>query len=268
LCGGRLEGAGALQDATRRGWGSGGASGIAPLSTRPAPAEALVRILRPAAAPMSSAGRLAAPRRPVTVHGFALVAFVLGVIVMVITAWPVADGGRSVYRIAVAPAISTHGPPHEQTGADPASAGAGSTRGWRTYTNGRFGFAVRFPNDWPRGEEADNGDGIRLHVGEAANEVVVYATVRQEDAAPAGPLQRPGFEHRSLRLHDGTAASLLVGREGQRVVLDLVRPVGRIEYHVAANVTAAFFERHRDTLLGVARSLQARPERSVYGPGR
>jgi hypothetical protein len=37
------------------------------------------------------------------------------------------------------------------------------TRGWKLYTNARFGFSVRYPDDWRLGNPLPDGAGVTLH---------------------------------------------------------------------------------------------------------
>lgn len=127
---------------------------------------------------------------------------------------------------------------------------------WHTYVNGRFGFSVRFPSDWPRGQEADNGDGIRFYDGEPTALISAFASHYAIHSVPYHRAGQPGFRTEPFKLDDGTDARLIVGSEAEMTIRDMVVIARGVEFHVYAQMSEAFYRTNDLTILRVMKGLQ------------
>ena len=87
---------------------------------------------------------------------------------------------------------------------------------------------------------------------------VAAAGVNRPDLNPFELRARPGFRGDQVQLANGSEATLIVGREGGRVVWHLVQVDQRFHYHVHAVVSEPFFKENEAVLLRVMKSLTGR----------
>jgi hypothetical protein len=88
---------------------------------------------------------------------------------------------------------------------------------WATYVNTRFKFAIKYPASWPVGAESENGDGIRLYIGDPEVEVSVFASQHYEDIAPL-EVNRDGLLSSKFSFKSGLSGEVLYGwRNGWRI---------------------------------------------------
>src|SRR5690606_31426565 len=45
---------------------------------------------------------------------------------------------------------------------------------WQEYENSRFGYSIRFPKSWYKGNSVQNNDGILLHIDDSNFDIRVY----------------------------------------------------------------------------------------------
>ncbi|RSL30169.1 S-layer homology domain-containing protein [Salibacterium salarium] len=117
-----------------------------------------------------------------------------------------------------------------------------------TYSNTRFGFEVTYPDDWPDGEEAANGDGKTLY--ENGDSIVrAYGTHHRDDYAT------DLNEYQQVTLDNGKTAYYQTTRTDNLISFDLVRIAGDIEYHINGEVTNAFYSENADDIRDMLYSL-------------
>jgi hypothetical protein len=127
---------------------------------------------------------------------------------------------------------------------------------------------LRFPADWPRGRESDNGDGIQLYGGDPDVLISAFASQYSVHSVPYGRLREAGFRAEPFLLNDGTQAQLVLGRENGQLVRDMVVITRGVEFHVYAKVSEAFFRANEAALLRVMKGLRVfRPAFASGGLG-
>ncbi|MGY4689607.1 S-layer homology domain-containing protein [Salibacterium sp. K-3] len=117
-----------------------------------------------------------------------------------------------------------------------------------TYTNERFGFEVTYPDSWPSGEEADNGDGKILYEDESST-IRAYGTHYMESAAP------DLSTYQEVTLQNGDEAHYQTTREDGTISFDLVRTASGTQYHVNGEVSEAFYSEYGDDIRDTIYSL-------------
>ncbi|MFZ4450343.1 S-layer homology domain-containing protein [Salibacterium aidingense] len=117
-----------------------------------------------------------------------------------------------------------------------------------TYSNARFGFEVTYPEAWPEGEEAANGDGKLLYeTGQST--IRAYGTHYMESQAP------DLSDYEEVALYNGNPAYYKTTRSEGMIEFDLVRITDEMEYHVNGEVTEAFYSENGDHLRDTIYSL-------------
>lgn len=125
---------------------------------------------------------------------------------------------------------------------------------WDYYSNGRFGYTIKYPSSWDTGEESENGDGKILYIGNPDIDVRVYGGHYMEGITDK--IHNEKLDRQYIKLENGNEAVLLVGKENGKVIYDTVYVSSEdIEYHFYAEVTESFFADNEKILLEVARSL-------------
>jgi hypothetical protein len=200
------------------------------------------------------------------VDPISLAGLLIGIIGLPIAVWQIMKARSSDRKLDAALAALPSQVCEALNSQAPENPRAANPADWQIYINHRFGFLVRFPPDWHKGMESDNGDGVPLYLGDPDNEILAYGAIHHLHSQPYRNLGRPNFKHHRFQLLDGREASLILGKEDNKVIFEIIVLVSDIEYHFYANVTSNFFQTNRDILLRVARSLEAHPERSIYGP--
>jgi hypothetical protein len=133
---------------------------------------------------------------------------------------------------------------------------AGQQDDWQVYVNTRFRFSIRFPRTWSRGEESFNGDGAPLYAGNLDVRVSAYGSYLYPGADPYERQFRPGFRSQRIKLDSDLDAVLIVGRENDRVVQDMVLLSRDVEYHVYVEVDDRFWRENEAVLMSVIRSFR------------
>ncbi|WP_028592254.1 hypothetical protein [Paenibacillus massiliensis] len=114
---------------------------------------------------------------------------------------------------------------------------------------------LEYPADWTAGEEADNGDGKLLYVGNPDIDIRVYANHYLEEIDSSASSQ--SIKYQRLKLDSGVIADLLVGYEQEMVRMEMFWVSEEdIEYHFAVTVDRDFFDENEKTLLRVAKSMK------------
>ena len=130
---------------------------------------------------------------------------------------------------------------------------------WTTYTNSRFGFLVKYPEYWPSGKEATNGDGKALYEDNLGNEILVYGT----NMSSTFSTQNDPVERENIVLDDGRSASLLkLNDDAGKIIYIMFFNSNNQEdkqYVLNATVTKKFFKENEQTLLSVAKSFTLSP---------
>lgn len=129
---------------------------------------------------------------------------------------------------------------------------------WQTYSNARYGFSVKTPPNWTRGEESTNGDGTKLYIGNPDVDVIVYGTQYMPDISnPFTNAQNSGLKLQFIKLDDGTEADLYIGKSKGLVYYQMFFLENEFEYHFNATVTEEFFKNNEQTFLKVIKSYKA-----------
>jgi uncharacterized protein YcfL len=127
---------------------------------------------------------------------------------------------------------------------------------WNVYSNARYGFSISYPSYWTTGEEADNGDGKSLYIGNPDVEILVYASNYIEDISDPYHTKDENVQLQKTKLDNGYESALIVGRQEGKILYDMVYlSTQDIEYHFYAIVSEKFFEDNEQILLKVAKSL-------------
>ena len=125
---------------------------------------------------------------------------------------------------------------------------------WTYYSNGRFGYTIKYPIKWVAGEEAENGDGKILYIGNPDIDIRVYGGHYMEGISDI--YHNENLARQYTKLENGYEAVLLLGKENGKVIYDMVYISSEdIEYHFYAEVSEQFFADNEKILLEVARSL-------------
>ena len=130
------------------------------------------------------------------------------------------------------------------------------TSSWQIYFNRRFGFSIRFPESWTRGQEATNGDGIILNVDEVDAYISAYGNLNPWLGIDSyGLAKRDGFRRSNIVLDNGTEGVLIVGREGSNIQYLMVVARSDEAYFFDAKMTEDFYRVNQSLLMHIAKSL-------------
>lgn len=125
---------------------------------------------------------------------------------------------------------------------------------WTYYSNGRFGYTIKYPASWVAGEEAENGDGKILYIGNPDIDIRVYGGHYMEGITDI--YHDENLVRQYTKLENGNEAVLLLGKESGKVIYDMVYVSSEdMVYHFYAEVTEQFFADNEKILLEVAMSL-------------
>lgn len=122
---------------------------------------------------------------------------------------------------------------------------------WITYANPRFGYIIKIPSYWPIGEEATNGDGIQLYVGNPDIDIRVWG---------AHAMFKAGRNHsifttrERLRLHNGIEIILYSKKEKNQITHSIYEEDKNYKYCFTSSVTMAFFKENESILYEVIKS--------------
>jgi hypothetical protein len=122
---------------------------------------------------------------------------------------------------------------------------------WITYANPRFGYIIKIPSYWPIGEEATNGDGIQLYVGNPDIDIRVWG------AHVMFKIKRnPSFftTQERLHLHNGIETVLYSKKEKNKITHAIYEEDKNYEYCFESSVTMAFFKENESILYEVIKS--------------
>ncbi len=130
------------------------------------------------------------------------------------------------------------------------------TVSWKLYTNDRYGFKINYPNTWPIGKEAINGDGLSLYSGGPDIHISVYGTNSPYPYSASDS----SVEINALTLNDGRQATTLMERKDGKTVYTVFFNVNHEgyptqQYVFSAEVPDQFFNENKDILVEVAKSL-------------
>lgn len=119
------------------------------------------------------------------------------------------------------------------------------------YENGRFGYAVTFPEDWNDGEEAANGDGKVLHDTEdTQTDIRVFGRHHREENS------EDLAEFETITLESGVEAHYKEETEEGRFTFELiVRNDGR-EVVLEGDMEETYYEANEDEIEEVIQSLE------------
>ncbi len=124
------------------------------------------------------------------------------------------------------------------------------------YVNSRYGYSIAYPATWTAGEEADNGDGKILYVGNPDIDIRVYASNYMEDVSDPYHNEDNHVQRQRVAFDNGKEGTLVIGKEDNKVLYDMVYvSKDDVEYHFYANVPQSFFDQNEKVLLKVAKSL-------------
>jgi hypothetical protein len=121
------------------------------------------------------------------------------------------------------------------------------------YENKRFGFRISFPNNWPKGEEPTNGDGIYLYQSKHVN-ILVYGRFHSKDFPPDLSKYRP------ITLDNGKQAYLTFVKNSTIVSFSMIMiKENRIEYHVSGEMPIKFYQDNSGVIDKVLKSFETFP---------
>lgn len=124
------------------------------------------------------------------------------------------------------------------------------------YVNSRYGYSIAYPATWTAGEEADNGDGKILYVGNPDIDIRVYASNYMEDVSDPYHNDDNHVQRQRVAFNNGKEGTLVIGKEDNKILYDMVYvSKDDVEYHFYANVPQSFFDQNEKVLLKVAKSL-------------
>ena len=127
---------------------------------------------------------------------------------------------------------------------------------WNVYSNARYGYSIRYPSEWTSGEEADNGDGKRLYIGNPDVDITVYASNYMEGISDPYHNDEGNVQAQLTKLDNGYESVLIVGKQDGKILYDMVYiSTEDVEYHFHAIISENFFEGNEQILLKVAKSL-------------
>lgn len=122
---------------------------------------------------------------------------------------------------------------------------------WKTYSNSRFGFSVKYPKNWRIGEEATNGDGLALYK-DKTNEVLVYGSNVPHDFSGQSNTKESG----TIILNDRRKASTIKFKDDTGKINYIVFfTQNEKQYVFNSLVTEQFFKENETILQTVAKSL-------------
>jgi len=130
-----------------------------------------------------------------------------------------------------------------------------SYQNWKTYSNSRFSFSVKYPSYWPAKDEATNGDGKALYKDNFGNEILAYAS-----NVPTNFLKRDNLlDHGNVDLNDGREATYLKYKEnnGKMVYIMFFNQNNLQEgkqYVLYAKANERFFKENEEILKTVSKS--------------
>ncbi|MGG4141816.1 hypothetical protein ABEW34_01695 [Paenibacillus algorifonticola] len=126
---------------------------------------------------------------------------------------------------------------------------------WHHYINARYGYSISYPSEWETGEEAHNGDGKILYIGNPDVDIRVYGGFYIEGVTDTLP---EDLDIQWITLDNGLDAQLLVGYEDDKYVMHLIHydEDYTMEYHFYSKVSKSFFEKNEKVLLKAAKSLE------------
>lgn len=132
---------------------------------------------------------------------------------------------------------------------------------WQEYKNSRFNYSIKFPTDWSKGKEAQNGDGITLFPENEEIDMRVYASNYLEGVSdPYKNAKKRGFKKSTISLNGGKEAELITGREDEKVYFEMLYLTDEIEYHFIARTPKDFFKKEESKLKQVVKSFKVKGE--------
>jgi hypothetical protein len=128
---------------------------------------------------------------------------------------------------------------------------------WQEYVNRRFGYVVRFPAEWPTGQETINASGEPLYQGNPEIFIAVGGILDQYDPAFEAPVS--GTQPISITLDSGQVADLFVWH-GDGMVVYKVVVVHKAEiWHFYARMPEEWYTAHADIIERVAKGMRRLP---------
>ncbi len=155
-------------------------------------------------------------------------------------------------RVTIAPVQTKN--KQEEKDAAPTDEPVLENSDWITYSNARYGFSIRYPSDWTAAEEAPNGDGKLLYVGNLDVNIRAYGSMYIEGVSNEFS---DNLQLQWITLDNGLEAGLRVGYEDDKHVMHLIyhEEASAVEYNFYAKVSKGFFNEHEKDLLKIAKSL-------------
>jgi len=126
---------------------------------------------------------------------------------------------------------------------------------WQEYENSRFGYSIRFPKAWYKGNSSQNNDGIALHIDESDFDIRVYgANYIDGTSKPYSNLDKEGFKKEDIKLNQGETATLITGEEDNMSVYEMVFVSNNFEYHFYAKVSNEYATEYEDVIIDVIKT--------------
>ncbi|WP_214626548.1 hypothetical protein [Paenibacillus agaridevorans] len=128
------------------------------------------------------------------------------------------------------------------------NAPANSSIKMNTYSNGRFGFTINYPEDWTLGEEPTNGDGIEI-TGKDGATILAYGSIFMEEFAPdltdykKLDINNNKFStyHNSIPHSDATLHHAVFIRSDNQVIYQLKITVKKQDKELANTIIESFY---------------------------
>ncbi|OUS77288.1 hypothetical protein B1748_09100 [Paenibacillus sp. MY03] len=116
-----------------------------------------------------------------------------------------------------------------------------------TYSNGRFGFTINYPEDWTLGEEPTNGDGIEI-TGKDGAMILAYGSIYMEEFSPdltdytKLDINNDKFSayHNSIPHNDATLHHAVFIRSDNQVIYQLNITVKKQDKELANTIIESF----------------------------
>lgn len=140
---------------------------------------------------------------------------------------------------------------------------------WQEYENSRFGYSIRFPKSWYKGNSVQNNDGILLHIDDSNFDIRVYgANFIEGISKPYANFEKGGFKKEDIQLNNGDTATLITGKEDQMAVYEMVFLLNDFEYHFYSKVSEEYAREYEDVILNVIKTFKVTQEAEEKEPSK
>jgi len=114
------------------------------------------------------------------------------------------------------------------------------------YENSYYGFSIAYPTGWSRSAPSGNNDGVVFYAGDSSVDMRVFAS------SNSGNL----FESNTLVLDNGNIATIIEADVQGNKLLRVYFIKNDIKYEFYAEAQPGYYEKNKELLLQVARSLE------------